>query len=407
MREAAIWLQTDAPAKVQILYWPKNAPDKEKKTDLYQTTAKNAYTAELVARNLLPGTTYEYTVIVDDNPLNLDYTTEFQTPPFYKERFPPPDLRVAIAGGNYVNDAPFDPPNRIPGDSHAVFLAIEAKNPDLMIWVGNNTYLREPDWGSRSGAISRYTKNRALPELQPLLASTNHVATWSTHDFGPVGADRLSKSRLHAREAFDLFWANPPLGVEGIDGISTSFQWSDVEFFILDDRTDRDLTQRISSKRKILGDAQLRWLVESLKRSTATFKIIIMGSPILNPADDPANYKMAETERDALLEEIKIASIDGVLFVTGGKAHGELTKMVRANAPDIYDLTVGPATGRPADNTRELNYFREPGTSVFQRHFALLDFTGPENARQVTLSIFDVNGTRLWSDTLTASEMRF
>lgn len=407
MREAAIWLQTDAPAEAKIYYWPKDDPSQSSETASVTTTAEDAYTAELVATGLKPGTTYEYSVMLDGRPVNLDYATEFSTPPFFRDRFPPPDLRVALAGGHYVNDEPYDPLNRIPGGNYEIFLAILAKDPDLMIWLGNNIFLREADWSSRSGVLARYTRNRAQPELQPLLAAVNHIATWSTYDFGPEGADRLSKSSQHAREGFDLFWANPPMEIAGLEGIQTSLSWSDVEFFILDDRSQRDLTSRVSSKRQALGESQVEWLVESLRRSPATFKIVVMGSPVTNPAEAPENYRQVEGEREHLLEQLKTAEIGGLFIVSGGKAHGELTKMVRASAPDLHELTLGPATGRPASDTRELNYFRVPGSSVFQRHFALLDFTGPEANRQLTVGVFDVNGTEIWTETFFAREMAF
>lgn len=407
MREAAIWLQTDVPAEAKVYFWPMDDPTHRGETVSVQTSPEDANTATLVAGPLEPGTEYEYAVFLDGNPVKLDYPAVFKTPPFYRDRQPPPDFRVAVGGGHYVNDAAYDPPNRIPGDGYHIFLAIQAKQPDLMIWLGNNVWLREPDWSSRSGVLARYGKNRAQPELQPLLASVNHVATLSTHDFGPEGADRHSPSAPHAAAGFDRFWANPPLGQPGLEGVTTTLAWSDVEFFILDDHTARDLNPGAPSKRTILGEEQLTWLINSLRRSTATFKIIVMGSPILSPADSPENYYMAENERERFLDAIKDDKISGLFFVTGGKDHGELTKMVRANAPDAYELTLGPMTGRPASNTRELNYFRVPSTSIFQRHFAILEFHGPETDRQMSVTTYDANGTKLWSENFHATDMDY
>lgn len=407
MREAAIWLQTNEAATAKVYFWPTEDPTHRGETATVQTGPEDAFAATLIAGPLEPGTEYEYAVFLNGEPVKLDYTAKFKTPPFYRDRRPPPDFRVALGGGHYVNDPDYDPPNRIPGDGYQVFLAILAKQPDFMIWLGNNLYLREPDWSSRSGVLARYGKNRAQPELQPLLAGVNHVATMSTHDFGPEGADSYAPSAPHAAEGFDVFWANPPLGLPGLEGVTATFTWSDAEFFILDDRTHRDLNPIAPSKRAILGQAQLDWLINSLRRSTATFKIIVMGSPILNPADSPENYYLAQNEREKFLDAIKESKIDGLFFVTGGKNHGELTKMVRANAPDAYELTLGPMTGRPDSDTNELNYFRVPSTSIFQRHFAVMDFYGPENDRQLRITTFDANGTQLWTQNFHAKDMDY
>lgn len=407
MREAAIWLQTDGPAEAKVYYWPVDNPTQRGETNKVQTNTKDAYTATLIAGPLEPGTTYEYAVFLDDQALDLEYPTRFKTPPLYKERMPPPDFRVAVGGGHYVNESAYDPPNRIPGDEYHIFLAILAKEPDFMVWLGNNLALREADWSSRSGVLARYSMNRAKPELQPLLAATNHVATISRNDFGPEGADRYSISAGHAIEGFEKFWANPPLAQSELSEVTAKLSWSDVDFYILDDRSARDLNPAAPSRRTILGPNQLEWLINSLKQSQATFKIIVMGSPALNPAETPGNFYEAEKEREKLLSALKDEKIDGVFFVTGGKDHGELTKMVRANAPDIYELSMGPMTGRPAADTDELNYFRVPSTSIFKRHFAILDFHGPENDRQLRINTYDANGTELWSENFHANDMDF
>lgn len=405
MREAAIWLQTEKPSRVQIAYRPEGTTGDWQETTAIPALAETGNTARIILPGLKPGTSYDYRVIIDGQRLSFDYATRFTTPPYYRERTPPPDFTVALGSGNYVNDPEYDPLNRIPGGDHSVFLAILAKHPDFMIWLGNNIHLREPDWTSLSGAMARYAHNRSLPELQPLLAGTSHVATWSTHDFGPGNGDRFSPSSAHARKAFDLHWANPPLEVPGLDGITSTFRWADAEFFILDDRTHRDLTSRIPAHRKALGDAQLDWLVESLRRSDATFKIVAMGAAVLNPDSSPGNYRLAEGERERLLERLRSAGISGLFFISGGKPHGELTKMVRSNAPDVHELTLGPLTARPASEVREINFFRVPGTTTLQRHFAMLQVHGPENERQLRVTVYDVNGTELWSDNFHASHM--
>lgn len=407
MREATLWLQTSESAEVKAFYWPKDDPTDRRQTQTVQTRIEQACTATLTAGPLEPGTQYEYAIVINDRPVTLNYPATFQTLPDYKDRTPPPDFKVAVASGNYVNDAPYDPPNRIPGGDYHIYLSILATRPNMMLWLGNHIYLREADWNSRSGILARYTQSRSTPELQPLLASVHHVGIWGEHDFGAPGADKFSIMAPISREAFLNFWPHPPHGLPNNDGLFTYLRWSDVDFFILDDRTFRNLTPQTDRHREILGETQLKWLIESLRRSQATFKVVVMSSPILNPGDDPRNFSAAPGEREKLLDAIKNHRINGVLFISGGRDHGELTKMVWANAPDMYDATVGVLTGRPASDTRELNYFRVPGTTVFKRHFALLEFSGPENNRQVTLSYRDADGNVLWTRTLEASQMRF
>ncbi|QYY36250.1 alkaline phosphatase D family protein [Ruficoccus sp. ZRK36] len=405
MREAALWVQTSEAALVQFYYWPEGQPDLRTHTASALTQQQDAYTATLMADRLMPGTTYRYELYLDGEKAPVQYDTKFSTPPDYRDRTPPPDFTVALGGGNYVNEPLYDPLNRTPGDSYHIFLALLAKEPTFMIWLGNNIYLREADWGSRSGMLARYSRNRSQPEMQPLLASVPSIATWSSHDYGPPEADVTFLGRKHTQEAFHRFWPNPDYGLTEELGMACTMRWGDAEFFILDDRSFRDLTSLSDERKQVLGKQQTNWLIQALRKSTATFKVVVMGSPMLNPAENPGHFIAAPQERNDLIQQITWAEIEGLFFVSGGKDFGELTKMVRSAAPDVYELTLGPLTGRPAEETSELNYFRVPGTTVFERQFATLSFHGAEGSRQLTVTVYDADGNQKWTRTFDRADM--
>jgi len=406
MRAMPLWVQLDGPGEVQFAYWPSGQTSRRAVTAKQAATRETGYTVTAVAAPLEPGMTYDYEVIIDGSTVrDIPHDTRFSTTPFFTDRAPPPDFTVALGSGHIVNDAPYDPLNRTPGGGYSIFLAILAKQPDLMIWAGDAVNLREPDWGSREGMIARYSKNRARSELQPLLAAIPHAAAFGRGEFGPDNTGKHFRNLEDAHATFELFWPNPP-AIPSVGGQATSIRYGDAEFFLVDDRTFRDL-EHFSSRQQILGEAQIEWLRRALQESTATFKVVVTGSPALSPSDSPRNLKAAAKEHSELMEVLRRDEIDGLIFVAGGKAFGELTKMVRANAPDLYELTVGPLTDRPAERTAEMNFYREPNTSTFTRQFATLRFHGPEGSRQITLTVFDTNGTQLWTKTLAESQMRF
>lgn len=406
MRAMPLWVQLDGPAEVAFAYWPAGQRDQREQTTTATAQKDNAYVVELTAGPLAPGTEYQYDVLIDGQPAPMSAETSFKTAPFFTDRAPPPDFTVAVGSGHRVNDAPYDPLNRSPGEGYDIFLAILAKQPDFMLWAGNNVFLREPDWGSRAGMLARYSKNRAQPELQPLLASVPQAAAVSQSDFGPEKGGKHFRNREDAQAAFDLFWANPP-AASSADSLATTVRYGDAEFFLLDDRSHRELEHEVDRRRKILGDAQLEWLRHSLRASNATFKIIVTGSSTLSPSESPRNHKVAEEERDKMLAHFKDDKIEGLLIIAGGKDFGELTKMVRANAPDLYELSMGPLTDRPTESTREMNFYRVPSTGAYERQFALLKFQGPEDNRQVTITMCNQNGDTLWTQTLAAKDMAF
>jgi alkaline phosphatase D len=236
MREAFLWVQTTEVAEVHFEYFDKNKPRERFKTTKYTTEAKTGFVAQLIADQILPGKEYQYEVYVNGKRVKRSYPMEFQSQTLWQWRTDPPEVSFAIGSCAYVNDPPFDRPGTPYGSGYEIFESIHKKNPDFMLWLGDNTYLREADWNSRTGFLHRYTHTRSLPEMQPLLASTHHYAIWDDHDFGPNDSDGSFPLKDTATEMFKLFWGNPNYDALNSGGITGSFQWADLDFFLLDNR---------------------------------------------------------------------------------------------------------------------------------------------------------------------------
>ncbi|MFP4068558.1 MAG: alkaline phosphatase D family protein [Opitutales bacterium] len=400
MREATVWVQADEPSVVRVQYASEgdtrwSAP--------VETNDAAAHTAAITLAGVEPGRDYRYQIEIDGK--LSDRSHRFTSPAFFHDRSPPPDLRVAVGGAHYVVEEGFEPPYRILGGGYGIFETIAEQEPDLMLWVGNTAHLRPSDWGSPSGYLKRFATARSVPELQPLLASIPHYAVWSEHDYGQPAVGRHYSYRRTAESAFRAFWPQPPQ-VPGLDGLSGHFQRSDVDFFFLDVRSYRDDAPASDKSPAILGEAQIEWLRNALLHSSATFKVVVAGAPVLNPADHPANLSYAESEHTRLLQMLRNERISGLFFLSGGKYYGELTRLVHANSYNLHDLTVGPLTAEPRENDDELNFFRMPRSSTFERHFALLDFTGPEEARELTIRVMSMEGDELWNRTIQAAELQ-
>ena len=403
MREAQLWIRTDAPADARITYAPAEGGAPRQTTPTIRTSPAKAHAATFTLTGVEPGTTYRYTVHLDGEA--TDAGGGFTTPAFFHERQPPPDIRIAAGGAHYVAEKDFEPPYRELGGGYGIFETIRKQNPDLMLWVGDTAHLRQSDWTSRSGYLKRFARARGKAELQGLLQAVPHYGIWGARDYAYHDAGRLYSHRAHAEQAFRAFWPRP-VAIPGLEGIATRFRLSDVDFFLLDTRTHRNQYPVAGETPRILGERQIEWLRRALDRSTATFKIIVAGAPVLNPADSPENLSYAEREHTELLQMLRDASISGLFFISGGKPYGELTRLVHANSYNLFDLTLGPMTARPRENNDELNFFRMPGTSTFRRHFALIDVKGPEDDRALTMRVLSVEGNELWSRTVRAAQLR-
>ncbi|MBK6541343.1 MAG: alkaline phosphatase family protein [Flavobacteriales bacterium] len=396
MLEATIWLQCKGPCTAQLEYWKEGRPDSLLRTPLQASSADRAHAMDFRMDQVVPATTYEYRVVLDDKPLDLGEPLRFRTQPLWKFRNDPPDFTMATGSCTYVNEPAYDRPGKPYGAGYGIFDAIAAKRPDLMLWLGDNIYLREPDWGSRTGFLHRYTHTRSLPEMQHLLRSTANYAIWDDHDFGPNDADGSFVNAAFAKETFDLFWPNPGCGIpEAPHGITTAFSHADVDFFLLDDRTYRIPPDVVSSTPTLLGGPQQDWLIRALKYSDASFKVVALGGQFLSTASVFENYATFPAERQRLIDRITQEGITGVVFLTGDRHFTELSHLVLPNGAWILDLTSSPLTSGPYV-TKEENALRVPGTLVTERGFATLSFSGPKAQRVLTVRAHNTKGEQLW-----------
>jgi len=409
MKEALLWVQTAQAATVGFVYWESTLPNLKFRTDAVKTEKNTGYTAKCIADQVEPGRQYEYELYIDSKKIDLPYPTQFKTQPLWQWRTDPPEFSLATGSCNYVNEPVYDRPGTPYGSDHHIFTHINAQKPDLMIWLGDNTYYREVDWNTRTGMAHRYTHDRALPELQPLLATTHHFAVWDDHDFGPNDSDGNWPHKETAWEIFRAFWGNPTFGLNGNKGCTSWFQYADIDFFLLDGRYFRTPNYcKSCPERTMLGKEQRDWLLSSLSASRAPFKIIAIGTQVLTSEQNDETFsRFFSAERDSILAHIERENIKNVIFLTGDRHFTELSALQNAAGNWVYDLTTSPFTA--GVNTRakaENNSFQVEGTMVQEHNFSMLRFSGPRTQRQLRITVYNANGEEKWTRTiLTNGEM--
>ena len=401
MREVAVWVQTEAAAEVSMRYWTKGSEEKTSSTPTVNTTEQDAFTAHLVATEVEPGTTYEYEILVNNATVPMERALEFKTQPLWQWRSDPPGFSFAVGSCSYINETKYDRPGTPYGGQYEIFETIEKREPEFMLWLGDNTYLREADWNSRSGIMKRYTHTRQTKEMQGLLSSCHHYAIWDDHDFGPNNSDRSFVNKDWSLEAFKRFWANNRYGINGKPGITTKFSWNDVDFFLLDNRYYRTPLYKYGES-TILGEEQVEWLIDALKASQAPFKMVAIGGQFLNTAAIGENHVLYARERETIISRIAQEQIHGVVFLTGDRHHSELSKLDMGNGIVIYDLTASPLTSGMHSVEGEQNGFRVDKTLVEERNFALLEVSGPRTRRKLTINLINSEGKELWDYTIKA-----
>jgi len=404
-REVLIWVQTKAPADVTIGYFAQG--EKERFTPTVTTTAAEDHIVKLYPSDVTYGTKYTYKLYINNQYVARPYPLEFQTQTLWQYRTDPPSFTFAIGSCFYKNDPTDDRPGKPYGDVYGIFEHIVDKDPDFMVWLGDNIYLRTPDFQSERGIRYRNREARATPELQPLLGSVHHYAIWDDHDFGPNDSDRSYVHKKITEKAFNDYWGNPSTNATGEGGITGQFAWNDVEFFLMDDRYHRAPNRSLDATKDYLGEAQLNWLIDALTASQASFKIVCIGGQTISDAAVYENMATYPEARKRLLERIAAEKIEGVVFMSGDRHHTEISRLERPNAYPLIDITCSPLTSGTHKARDEGNTLQVKDKTYYERNFGVVNVSGTYGKRMLLLTIYDEKGAKVWDYTISQEALKY
>lgn len=328
-------------------------------------------------KGLQPGKSYRYYLKG-----YKDSHGKFQTKPFWKfKQKHPPEFSFIIASCHYVNERDYDRSGDPYGGGYEIFRSIEKESASFFLWLGDNVYLREPDWDSPYGILRRYTHTRNLVESKNIFRNLAHFAIWDDHDFGPNDSSLSYSLSNYTSYYFKEFWPDFHYPKHGI---YRSFVWGDAEFFLLDNRTFRTANKnKVFGKRTILGEKQLNWLFHALADSTAKIKFIAMGGQFLNSEAVYENYANYSEERDLILQTLKKLNLKNVFILSGDRHHSEVSyysfkdsfNPLNQNS-GIYEFTVSPLTaGVHKDGLQEKNKYRVEGSAFAERAYGFIQLT--------------------------------
>ncbi len=408
--ETVVWLQTRRPCRAQVRFWKQGKPATARLSDEVVTTEAGDHLARFTLGDLTFGTRYDYEVYLDGGRVERPYPLSFQSQANWQYQTDPPAARIAFGSCAYVNDPAYDRPGEGYGQRMEVFRAIAAEQPDLMLWLGDNWYYREPDFFTERGLRYRAAHTRSLPEMQPLLGATHNYAIWDDHDFGPNDADRSYRMGDTTLRIFKDYWANPGYGTSQTPGVFGRFTWSDVEFFMLDDRFHRTPNREESDpQRQMFGPAQMRWLKDALASSMAPFKIVAGGNQMMNPLTFWEAFGRFPAEQKSLIDFIRTEKIPGVVFLSGDRHHTELIRREEPGVYPLYDFTSSALTSRGGVNENERdNPARVSGTWLTEtQNFGVIDLAGPPKDRRLTLRAMDYTGKERWKHEIAAADLQF
>ncbi len=417
-KEVLIWVMSTCTQKISLLYSSQYNEREKKQIDilLYDNPKDPKKCTEekiskIIIPGLIPGTRYSYNILLDGKEQKFDYPLNFTTRVLWEWRAPAPDFSFIAGSCNYVNDSAYDRPGPAYGQSTGIFNTMANVRANFMVWLGDNTYLREADYSSPSGIDYRYSHTRKEKNLQRFFATQPNYAMWDDHDYGPDDASKSYELKDITKKCFTDYWANKTFGENG-QGVYTKLSYSDCDFFLTDGRSFRDdskADERFNPNKSQLGTQQMEWLKNGLISSRATFKFICFGGQFLNENTDKETFNLYTIERKNIIDFITNNKITGVIFISGDRHHSEIIKTERPGSKQVsgsyplYDITSSPLTSGTDNilNTEEkFNPQRVEGTLAVTQNFCLFSISGTAGDRKLLIRCIDINNKSLWEHSI-------
>ncbi|MCP4849142.1 MAG: alkaline phosphatase family protein [Verrucomicrobiaceae bacterium] len=332
----AVWLRTPAPARVEILIG-----DEVKASG---NTVKSGDLATVLRFDgLKPQTEYAYDIAVDGERV---FGEEGSRPRFrtFPSRVMVSRFEVCFGGGARYNHS-----------KERIWNTIAARKPAAFLWLGDNLYIDDPK--SRTRQRTYYYRRQLRPEFRRMVAASAQYSIWDDHDFGAndvSGGIAVDKPewKLPVWRVFKENWLNPAYGGgEKHPGCWYSFNIGDVDFFMTDGRYYRDFKKA----KTMLGDVQKRWLLDALKASKATFRVIASGTLWTEHADKGGadSWWGVREEREEILSLIDRENIGGVILLSADRHRTDVYQIHRPDGYTLYEFETSKLTNDHTHGTKK------------------------------------------------------
>lgn len=384
---AKIWVRTAGEAYVQVEI-------DGRKTVAIKTTAESDFTGVVTLDGLKPFTEYTYSIILAGEKIS--------DPSFKLKTFPKPGSKEQYAFA-FGSGARYVPTNE------GIWQTMAETEPLAYLGMGDNVYIDATH--RRDVQRLHYYRRMLRKEYREFIAQTAIYSVWDDHDMAmndDAGGPGLSRNWKRPNfEVFKQNWNNPYYGQEPeVPGTWHNFTMGDVEIFMLDGRFYRsDVKDKSDTTKTMLGPEQKEWLLQSLEKSTAKFKVLASGTMWHDKADKGGKDSWAgprfKAERDEIFDFINEKQIDGVILICGDRHRADLWKTERTNGYPLYEMVSAKVTNQHTHKTRE-----EAEWSVNEGNFwgeVSFDFTKSDPT--VTFASINQDAEVMKSSTFKLSEL--
>lgn len=397
---------------------------------------------------LQPNTRYYYRPLINGAVVTGDIRT-FKTFPEQSDA-----VQWTIAFGSCMNE------NR---SADVIFQEMMHHQIDLFLQIGDWGYPdytdnlpQNPDFfpADYQRVIQAYKNKYDYTHMKEFLKNVAIDYVWDDHDYVNNNTSRFSASytnfgipvqvveipippdtrRNSIRGYYELFPGYAP--VDSSEGIFHSFLCGNIEVFMLDNRAARspntealvqvngNWTFSPPAGHSILGNIQRQWLIDGLRKSTATWKLIVTGTAfnktygntfthllnLPNLAGLPLMEALIDCwsgfplDQDSLIHAVQYHHIDGVVILSGDTHTAAMDDGQNSGLPEIMAGCLSQTNSTLYTTVPLLQYglaWNKGGqgisTNNYNNAFGKITIYGNDSLR---MELIDENGVRIATHTL-------
>ena len=346
-----------AKGQVRLSWFPKESPGEKQESQWQEVDPGKDFTHQWKLENLRPGTEYKVKILArataSASPSD-SIKGFFRTPPAENAQ---EDLRFCIVTCQ-------DYPRRDdPVNGHKIYNSMLKLMPHFYVHTGDVEYYDKALPYALTEELMRFKWNRifALPYQRLFYTEVTSYFMKDDHDalsndcypgmtYGQVSFDRGVE--IFEKEQFPT-----------ADKTYKSIRWGkSLQIWIMEGRNYRSPNDMPDGPGKtIWGKEQKEWLFKNLKESDATFKLLIVSTPIIGPdrknKKDNYSNEVFKTEGDEIRQYLN--QFKNVIICTGDRHWQYVTHLKETN---LWEFGTGPssdqhAEGWPAKDVRPEHRF--------------------------------------------------
>lgn len=353
-----------APGQVRLRYGTRENLSDAVQTDWIDVKAERDFSHQFELTGLKPATVYHYaaeTAGPGGNPKHAPLRGRFETAPLPDK---PAEVTFTVVTGQAYKDIDHR-------DGFHIYEAMANLNPKFLVPTGDTVYYDSEDPRATTTALARYHWHRMYGFPRHVAFHLRVPGYWEKDDHDTVHDDCWPTQNaafmlpLTFKEGQRIFREQVPMG----EKTYRTYRWGkDLQVWLSEGRDFRSPnTMKPGPDKTIWGAEQKKWLMESIKASDATWKVLVSPTPIVGPdrakkADNHANESFAH-EGDEFRSWVK-KNVPDNFFIACGDRHWQYHSVHPDTA--VHEFSCGPASdehagGSPGEDRAYHRFHRVKG----------------------------------------------